>query len=119
MFVYSGWKYLSLKHKLVCPFVFVVGRGGRGLGGGWKTNDGNRLLLPLISLLPYIGMYYASTSDPGIITKENHYRAMRVYPYDRINFQPGVVCRTCLLYKPARSKHCPICMECLSIYYMS
>ena len=86
---------------------------------GWKTDDGNRFLVPLFSILPYVGMYYASTSDPGMITKENHYHAMRAYPYDRINFQPGVVCRTCLLYKPARSKHCPICMKRLPIYDMS
>ncbi|KAI5807378.1 DHHC palmitoyltransferase-domain-containing protein [Peziza echinospora] len=87
MFIYGGWKYLSFMH---------------------------RLSVLIISTGPYITMYLAASSDPGFITRENHYASMRVYPYDHIIFHPGVICRTCILYKPPRSKHCSICKGCVA-----
>ena len=39
---------------------------------------------------------------------------MRRYPYDRILYHPGHRCRTCLLLKPARSKHCGACDVCVA-----
>ncbi|PWW78024.1 zf-DHHC-domain-containing protein [Tuber magnatum] len=41
-------------------------------------------------------------------------RALRAYPYDHVNFRPGVICRTCHLRKPARSKHCSTCKHCIA-----
>lgn len=37
-----------------------------------------------------------------------------MYPYDNINFFPGRICRTCILEKPARSKHCSLCRRCVA-----
>lgn len=68
----------------------------------------------LAIILPYIFLYLASFTDPGSITPANHPRAMAQYPYDFTLFQPGVVCQTCQLLKPARSKHCSICKTCVS-----
>lgn len=105
------------KHPLVLIFYLALVTGGLGMFiySGWKHLPWyHKLLVTIISSGPYIGLYYASTSDPGMVTRENHFHAMRAYPYDRINFQPGIVCRTCLLYKPARSKHCSICKGCVA-----
>ncbi|CUS11564.1 unnamed protein product [Tuber aestivum] len=87
MFVKDGWQYLPLIHK-----IFV----------------------PVVGILPYITMYHAANSDPGFVTPENHERALRSYPYDHVNFRPGVICRTCHLRKPARSKHCSTCKHCIA-----
>lgn len=37
------------------------------------------------------------------------------YDYDYILYYPNVTCRTCHLEKPARSKHCGICQECILV----
>ena len=39
---------------------------------------------------------------------------MRQYPYDHVLFNPGLICHTCGLIKPARSKHCSICKICVA-----
>ncbi|KAI9793298.1 MAG: palmitoyltransferase swf1 [Piccolia ochrophora] len=52
-------------------------------------------------------------SDPGIVNTANHQDAMARYPYDYALFHPGVLCKTCELTKPARSKHCRICKHCI------
>ncbi|MGH0117004.1 UNVERIFIED_CONTAM: hypothetical protein FKN15_024949 [Acipenser sinensis] len=54
-------------------------------------------------------MYFFSqccTKDPGTITKLNNEVFLGVYPYDQVMFYQGVLCPTCILVKPARSKHC-------------
>ncbi|OLL26897.1 Palmitoyltransferase swf1 [Neolecta irregularis DAH-3] len=72
------------------------------------------LMILIVILLPYITLYYASTTDPGFITKENHRNALRIYPFDCIIFHPRNTCRTCKFEKPARSKHCSLCKTCVA-----
>ena len=38
------------------------------------------------------------------------------HPADKLIFQPGRECRTCLVLKPARSKHCSLCGVCVPKY---
>ncbi|KAG7266172.1 LOW QUALITY PROTEIN: hypothetical protein CRUP_012503 [Coryphaenoides rupestris] len=38
---------------------------------------------------------------------------LRIYPYDGRMFHPGVLCPTCRVVKPARSKHCRVCDRCV------
>ncbi|XP_026861873.2 palmitoyltransferase ZDHHC4 isoform X1 [Electrophorus electricus] len=52
-------------------------------------------------------------SDPGTLTKENHGALLKVYQYDEKLFQEGIMCPTCQLMKPARSKHCRLCNRCV------
>lgn len=53
----------------------------------------------------------ACCSDPGTITASSLHRYSRV-PYDGALYTPKM-CRTCMLPRPARSKHCVICNKCV------
>ena len=54
----------------------------------------------------------ASFVDPGTITASSLHRFSRV-AYDGQLYEPKM-CRTCMLPRPARSKHCVICNKCVS-----
>ncbi|NWI89683.1 ZDHC4 palmitoyltransferase, partial [Pitta sordida] len=72
------------------------------------------LLLPYLLLAGNLGCFLlCSRADPGVITKSNHASLVRVYPYDGVMFQRGIVCPTCAWEKPARSKHCSVCRTCV------
>jgi palmitoyltransferase ZDHHC4 len=47
-------------------------------------------------------------SDPGIVTPGNVQAHLARYPYDGRMYVEDTVCETCLLPKPARSKHCRV-----------
>ena len=51
----------------------------------------------------------AACSNPGLITKPNHSRMLALFPFDGTVFKKGVICHTCKVEKPARSKHCRMC----------
>jgi len=74
----------------------------------------HKTLGPVAIALPYIFLYLSAFGDPGTITAHNHTREMARYPYDFSLFRPGVECATCLLLKPARSKHCSVCKKCIA-----
>ncbi|XP_009664933.2 palmitoyltransferase ZDHHC4 isoform X1 [Struthio camelus] len=72
------------------------------------------LLLPYLLLAVNIGFFVlCSRADPGIITKSNHASLTKIYAYDAVLFQKGIVCPTCNMEKPARSKHCSLCNICV------
>ncbi|NXE06467.1 ZDHC4 palmitoyltransferase, partial [Lophotis ruficrista] len=72
------------------------------------------LLLPYLLLAGNLGCFVlCSRADPGIITKSNHASLAKIYAYDGALFQKGIVCPTCNMEKPARSKHCSCCGVCV------
>ncbi|XP_057254070.1 palmitoyltransferase ZDHHC4 isoform X1 [Pezoporus wallicus] len=72
------------------------------------------LLLPYLLLAGNVGCFIlCSRANPGIITKSNHASLVKIYAYDGVLFQKGIVCPTCDLEKPARSKHCSFCSMCV------
>ncbi|NWX18707.1 ZDHC4 palmitoyltransferase, partial [Aegotheles bennettii] len=72
------------------------------------------LLLPYLLLAGNMGCFLlCSRADPGIITKSNHASLVKVYAYDDVLFPKGIVCPTCNMEKPARSKHCSVCGACV------
>ncbi|KAM6054921.1 palmitoyltransferase ZDHHC4 isoform 1-T1 [Chlamydotis macqueenii] len=72
------------------------------------------LLLPYLLLAGNLGCFVlCSRANPGIITKSNHASLAKIYAYDGVLFQKGVMCPTCNMEKPARSKHCSCCGVCV------
>eukprot|EP00474_Spongospora_subterranea_P010336 CRZ10794.1 hypothetical protein [Spongospora subterranea] len=57
---------------------------------------------------------WCCTSTPGVITESNHEQLLKQFPYDRLLFVPGQLCRSCKFTKVARSKHCSLCNVCVS-----
>lgn len=70
------------------------------------------LAIPLfIVLTPAFGLLAASV---GPETSKKHTKgALDLFDYDYLLFYPNVICHTCRLPKPARSRHCRICNECV------
>nr|XP_013800217.1 PREDICTED: probable palmitoyltransferase ZDHHC4 isoform X1 [Apteryx mantelli mantelli] len=72
------------------------------------------LLLPYLLLAMNTAFFIlCSRANPGIITKSNHAPLIKIYAYDAVLFQKGIVCPTCNMEKPARSKHCSLCSICV------
>ncbi|KAG9299539.1 hypothetical protein G9A89_020710 [Geosiphon pyriformis] len=86
---------------------------------GWQHIPGPYLstvhlyTVPLVILFTYSSLIIASWSDPGRISRENALHATKIFEYDFLLFEPKT-CRTCLLQKPARSKHCSLCKMCVA-----
>ncbi|XP_066053907.1 palmitoyltransferase ZDHHC4 isoform X3 [Chamaea fasciata] len=72
------------------------------------------LLLPYLLLAGNLGCFLlCSRANPGTVTKFNAASLVKVYAYDGVLFQRGLVCPTCTVEKPARSKHCSVCRTCV------
>ncbi|XP_077043284.1 palmitoyltransferase ZDHHC4 isoform X2 [Agelaius phoeniceus] len=72
------------------------------------------LLLPYLLLAANLGCFLlCSRANPGTVTQSNAASLAKVYAYDGVLFQRGLVCPTCTLEKPARSKHCSVCRTCV------
>ena len=61
----------------------------------------------------YVSFLMASWTNPGVVKKSNHAKAMKRFAYDGLLFGKGQECRTCGFVKPARSKHCSLCNVCV------
>eukprot|EP00127_Corallochytrium_limacisporum_P005186 Clim_evm3s201 gene=Clim_evmTU3s201 len=74
----------------------------------------------LLWLYVYTNVTYVGsvTQDPGIITADNVRDMIRATAsfYDGKMFVKGQSCGTCKFEKPARSKHCRLCDQCVSTF---
>ncbi|KAJ1934944.1 palmitoyltransferase swf1 [Kickxella alabastrina] len=63
-----------------------------------------------------MGTYAAAcVADPGVVHAGNVAQACQVFQPDGLLYPDTPTCRTCLLAKPARSKHCASCNQCIQM----
>ena len=87
------------------------------------TNWGLRywfVIIPLI-IINYVTFLLAVFSDPGVIgpKRECNFNTSQLqaeFPNDGILFPPEIVCSTCKIKKPPRSKHCSSCDRCVLMF---
>jgi palmitoyltransferase ZDHHC4 len=72
-----------------------------------------RIPIILIVFSTYGCFFAASLSDPGHLDSGSSSRAAEKWPLDHILYDRKQ-CRTCLIERPARSKHCPVCKVCVA-----
>jgi hypothetical protein len=72
-------------------------------------------VIPIIltMVLNFITFWLCARTSPGIVTKENADRCCEIFPYDNSLYLPSIMCPTCMVQKPARSKHCSFCDHCV------
>ncbi|KAI1303996.1 DHHC zinc finger protein [Xylaria venustula] len=112
-----GYNVWYGRHPTVLIFYILLLSVGEFLylPGAWpRLSAFHQVIGAVAVILPYVFLYLAAYSDPGVITAATHARYMSLYPYDFTLFHPGQECRSCHLLKPPRSKHCAVCKRCVA-----
>ncbi|KAJ3227716.1 hypothetical protein HDU81_006536 [Chytriomyces hyalinus] len=114
-------QYISLMAVILQIFylVLVTGSVVTFLVFGWnkipsqQVSPAHQYLFWAVSGFCYYAFLTASWSNPGYITSKNVKKAAAMYDHDYLIYSPKQ-CQTCILEKPARSKHCSLCKHCIA-----
>lgn len=71
----------------------------------------------IVMLLCYYSYYKACAVNPGYLSKDTDIKRLKqcnaLFAYDGVLYTEDSKCRTCTVQKPARSKHCVVCDQCV------
>ncbi|KAF9929175.1 hypothetical protein FBU30_001788 [Linnemannia zychae] len=117
------WSYLAEQRNPALQILylfFITGSIGTFMACGYDLLDATdlasyhkQIIIPSMIAFTYACFFIASSIGPGEINGQNVNRALEVYPYDHLLFDPKM-CGTCKIQKPARSKHCSLCKMCVA-----
>lgn len=73
----------------------------------------HRVLSAVAVAAPLYLLYLCTTTDAGIVRRDNLSRWLELYDYDNVIHVPNV-CKLCAQERPARAKHCEVCNVCVA-----
>ncbi|CAG9326983.1 unnamed protein product [Blepharisma stoltei] len=88
-------------------------------GGGTYTTilftsqyipDIPRIIYATLVIITFAVFVIVCSRDPGYLKPEPGMTMLKLYE----TYEPHLVCSDCMIYRPARSRHCQVCYKCVS-----
>lgn len=111
------WKFYVVPAfylSLYCYIIFVLIRDVIPVIGNRLLSVEKLCIIPvLVVATPVLG--WLSMTVKAKTSRGCQPGSAQEYDYDYILYYPNVQCRTCHIEKPARSRHCNLCRECVLV----